>query len=144
MRMKILLVEDSDMDAELAIHALRRGGFVGEIVRAVDGGVALWHLAVCQDFNLVLLDLKLRVVGGFEFLTMLHDNPKLAGIPVIILSGTLDPLDRQRARELGAADFVQKYPDLSLLSRALADAIGLLTNTPDSDENPKSARSRSL
>jgi len=111
MSQKILLIEDSLLDAELTIHALKRCDFHNEVVHAVDGGVALWHLAVDQTIALILLDLKLRVVSGIEFLTMFRADIKNAATPVIILSGSVNPEDRARAEQLGASSYVVKDPD---------------------------------
>lgn len=128
MPQKILLIEDSALDAELTIHALDYCGFKNTVIHAFDGGVALWHLAVDSDIAVILLDLKLRVVGGFEFLTMFRADPKNSGIPVVILSGSVHLDDRERAAQLGTSDYVVKDPDPQRFRDALCRALTPLQN----------------
>lgn len=124
MSQKILLIEDSLLDAELTTYALKSCGFKNRVVHAIDGGVALWHLAVDPTVALILLDLKLRVVSGFEFLTIFRADPKNAAIPVVILSGSADPDDRSRAAQLGASGYVIKDPDPQRFKDALRKVLG--------------------
>jgi len=123
MSQKILLIEDSLLDAELTIHALKRCDLHNEVVHAVDGGVALWHLAVDQKIALILLDLKLRVVSGIEFLTMFRSDPKNTATPVIILSGSVNPEDRAHAEQLGTSGYVVKDSDPERFRNALCRAL---------------------
>lgn len=128
MPQKILLIEDSAFDAELTVHALQLCGFENAVVHAFDGGVALWHIAVDSDIAVILLDLKLRVVSGFEFLTMFRADPKNAEVPVVILSGSVHPADRERAAQLGTSGYVVKDPDPQRFRDALYAALTPLQN----------------
>lgn len=123
MAQKILLVEDSMLDAKLITHALTQSGIGNQVVHATDGGVALWHLAVESNIAVVLLDLKLRVVGGLELLSTLRAHPEHRDLPVIILSGSVDPPDRNQAAQLGTSSFVLKNPDVKAFSESLREAL---------------------
>ncbi len=63
--------------------------------------------------SLLILDLLLPGLGGFDVLTSLADRPELAGgVPVVVLTSSMNPGDRGKAMELGAADFHSKPPDV--------------------------------
>lgn len=123
MGQKILLVEDSPMGAELTTYALKQCDIDIPVVHAVDGGVALWYMAVESNIALVLLDLRLRIISGIEFLTRLRAHPKHADLPVIILSGSTDLSDREQTAHLGSSGFVLKDTDIHAFTRSLCDVL---------------------
>jgi CheY-like chemotaxis protein len=110
----ILLVEDDSNDALITQRFLRRAGITHRVVHVQDGSEAMNYLAGEPPYNdraawplpcLVLLDLKLPKYNGFEVLKWLQSRPELAKLPVIVLTGSVYPEDRQRANELGAIGF---------------------------------------
>lgn len=121
---KALIVDDFPLDAELTRRVLQSCTEDHEIVVVSDGEEALRELNREQDFDVVLLDLKLPKVDGFEVLKEISSKPFLSDIPVIVLSSTRNDADRMRTRVLGAGDFVEKAIDYSVfkadLTRALA------------------------
>lgn len=121
---KALIVDDFPLDAELTCRVLQSCTEDHEIVVVSDGEEALRELNREQDFDVVLLDLKLPKVDGFEVLKEISSKPFLSDIPVIVLSSSRDDTDRMRTRMLGAGDFVEKAIDYSVfkadLTRALA------------------------
>jgi CheY-like chemotaxis protein len=121
---KALIVDDFPFDVELTRRVLQSCTGNHEIVVVSDGAEALRELNREQDFDLVLLDLKLPKVDGFEVLKEISSKPFLSDIPVIVLSSSRDEADRMRTRVLGAGDFVEKAIDYSVfkadLTRALA------------------------
>ena len=121
---KALIVDDFPLDAELTRRVLQSCTEDHEIVVVSDGEEALRELNREQDFDVVLLDLKLPKVDGFEVLKEISSKPFLSDIPVIVLSSSRDDADRMRTRVLGAGDFVEKAIDYSVfkadLTRALA------------------------
>ncbi|QOL51546.1 response regulator [Massilia litorea] len=121
---KALIVDDFPFDAELTRRVLQSCTAEHEIVVVSDGEEALRELNKEQDFDVVLLDLKLPKVDGFEVLKEISSKPFLSDIPVIVLSSSRNEADRMRTRVLGAGDFVEKAIDYAVfkaeLTRALA------------------------
>ncbi|THC45715.1 response regulator [Massilia sp. Mn16-1_5] len=121
---KALIVDDFPFDAELTRRVLQSCTDDHEIVVVSDGEEALRELNKEPDFDVVLLDLKLPKVDGFEVLKEISSKPFLSDIPVIVLSSSRNEADRMRTRVLGAGDFVEKAIDYSVfkadLTRALA------------------------
>ncbi len=99
------------LDVEWTRRVLRSCGEEHEIVVASDGEEALRELIQCPDFDIVLLDLKLPKVDGFEVLKEISSKPFLSDIPVIVLSDSRNEADRMRTRMLGACEFVEKAMD---------------------------------
>ena len=102
---RILLAEDDRFLRKAAEATLRQNGFV--VLAAVDGEEAL-RLARAEAPDLVLLDLIMPKVQGFEVLRTLKQDPATAGIPVIVLSNLGQDSDVQRALEAGAAAYLIK------------------------------------
>lgn len=121
---KTLIVDDFPFDVELTRRVLQSCAQDHDIVVVSDGAEALRELNRAQGFDVVLLDLKLPKVDGFEVLKEISSKPFLSDIPVIVLSSSRDEADRMRTRVLGAGDFVEKAIDYSVfkadLTRALA------------------------
>jgi len=116
----ILLVEDSQDDAELAIHALRREHLTNDIFVVRDGEEALDFLFCRGPFaarsfehppKLVLLDLKLPKVDGIEVLKQLKDDPRTKTIPIVILTSSKEDQDLVRTYDLGVNSYIQKPVD---------------------------------
>lgn len=113
----ILLIEDSPDDALLVQRAFRKSG--GEArIRVLDNGEkALAYLAGEGDYadrvrfplpDLMLLDLKLPRLSGFEVLEWLRGQPGLKRLPVVILTGSREAADVDRAADLGANSYLVK------------------------------------
>lgn len=102
---RILLVEDDRILRRAVQTTLRRHGF--NVVAADDGEKAL-RLAKTEVPRLVLLDLIIPKVQGFEVLRRLKQDPKTASIPVVILSNLGQESDVKQAIALGAVDYLVK------------------------------------
>jgi len=109
MKKRILLVDDLLLDVLLTRRALEDCIVPHSIDVASDGEEA-WRLVGERDFDLLLLDIKMPRVDGFELLERLRTR---AGTPVpaIVLSGSTLAADRLRADALGAIEFVHKALD---------------------------------
>ena len=104
---KILLVEDDNFLRSICLKKLVKEGF--EVFEAIDGEKALKNLEKYSP-NIVLLDLVLPTMDGFEILTSIRKNPdpKLAAVPIIILSNLGQDEEIKKAMDLGANMFLVK------------------------------------
>ena len=109
---KILYVEDNDDNVYMLGGRLRRRGF--EVIVATDGeqGVAL---ARVEQPALILMDLGLPVLDGWEATRVLKGAPETRGIPIIALSAHAMAGDRERALAAGCDDFDTKPVDFGRL-----------------------------
>lgn len=105
---RILLVEDNEDDRSLFRMVLKRAQVDIELVEAVDGIEAMEILAGDPLPALVLLDLHMPRLDGFEVLRRIRADERLAGLTVMILSSTDENADIRRARARGANGFVSK------------------------------------
>ncbi|PYM90403.1 MAG: response regulator [Candidatus Rokuibacteriota bacterium] len=102
---RILLAEDDRFLRRAAESRLRQGGFT--VITAVDGEEAL-RIARAEQPDLVLLDLIMPKIQGFEVLKALKDDATTRHIPVIVLSNLGQESDVQRAMAQGAIAYVVK------------------------------------
>lgn len=113
----ILLVEDNADDEALTLRALKKNNIRNEVVVARDGSEALDYLFglgvhAGRDLRvmpqIILLDLKLPKVDGFEVLNRVRSNDSTKLLPVVILTTSNEDQDRIRGYDLGANSFVRK------------------------------------
>jgi len=109
---KILLVEDNEMNRDMLSRRLEKRGY--EVVIAVDGqqGVAL---AKSEAPTLILMDMSLPILDGWEATRQLKSTPGTRAIPIIALTAHAMSGDREKAVEAGADDFDTKPVDLGRL-----------------------------
>lgn len=117
---RILLAEDNDGDVFLVRRALQKRGLSHELVVAHNGEEALtWLNGHAGDENrdlapdLILLDLNLPRVDGAKLLSHIRRSDSFSSTPVIVLTSSDSPKDRQTALELGANLYFRKPTDLA-------------------------------
>jgi len=123
MQRVVLIVDDTDHLAatlEVALSNLPETGVVSasdgaEALKMLDGGAA-----VCA----LVTDLRMPRMDGFELIERVRADPRLAGLPIIAVSGDTDPRTPARARRLGADTFFSKPFSPAGLRRALVRLIG--------------------
>lgn len=123
MRKKVLLVDDQPLDVALTRQALHDCSIEHEVVTAFDGYEGLTQLSL-QEFDVVVLDLKMPKVDGFEVLAQMRLQPLLSDAAVIVVSNSDLQIDRTRARTLGAVEYVHKALDYSQFKHDLQVALG--------------------
>jgi CheY-like chemotaxis protein len=105
MAKKILLVEDEELMIDLLQRKLTKEGY--EISVAKDGEEGLKAMREVKP-NLVLLDIIMPKMGGFEVMEEMGKNKELKKIPVIVISNSGQPVELDKAQKLGAKDWLIK------------------------------------
>ncbi|AHJ12034.1 MULTISPECIES: response regulator [Sulfurospirillum] len=105
-QLKILAVDDDFINLKLISSMLRKNVNVGIIIEATNGLDAINLLKTQGDIDLVLLDIKMPVMDGIEFLTNIQSMNEFKKLPVIVL--TTDETRKHEAFEHGAFDFLVK------------------------------------
>jgi CheY-like chemotaxis protein len=113
---KILLVEDNEMNRDMLSRRLQRKGYA--VVMAHDGEQALL-LAGSEDPDLILMDISLPKMDGWEVTRRLKNNRLTSGIPVIALTAHALSTDRQKAFEIGCDDYDTKPVEFGRLSEKI-------------------------
>lgn len=136
----ILLVEDNPDDIELTKEALNYANILNEVVVATDGEEALEYLNrtasgphPCEALpQVILLDLKLPKLDGFEVLRRIREDEKLKRIPVIILTSSRQQEDIARSYDLHANSYIRKPVDFDNFLEAIRQMglYWLLLNEP--------------
>ena len=109
---KILLVEDNEMNRDMLSRRLVRGGY--DVIIAEDGerGVAM---ATSDKPDLILMDMSLPVIDGWEATRRIKATPELRKIPIIALTAHAMATDRDKALEAGCDDYDTKPIELKRL-----------------------------
>jgi len=109
---RILFAEDDEMSRDVIATRLQRSGY--DVVMVEDGQKALDAVAA-QSFDLIILDMSMPVLAGWEVATRLKTNPATAGIPILALSALAMNADRKKALDSGCGDFDSKPVNLPRL-----------------------------
>ncbi|MFQ5657207.1 MAG: response regulator [Candidatus Methylomirabilales bacterium] len=118
---KILLVEDNEMNRDMLLRRLTRRGY--EVVIAVDGdqGVAM---AQSEAPDLILMDMDLPVLNGWEATREIKAKPGMQAIPIIALTAHAMMGDREKALEAGCDDYDTKPIEFSRLLGKIETVLG--------------------
>jgi DNA-binding response OmpR family regulator len=117
---KILVVEDDKKLALALSLRLRAKRYDVKVAYDAVGGVMV---ASKEKPDLVVLDISMPAGGGFTVAERMQNLAATAGIPIIFLTASNDPAHRQRARELGAAAFLEKPYEIEELLEAIKRAL---------------------
>ncbi|WP_116131563.1 response regulator transcription factor [Tropicimonas sp. IMCC34043] len=125
---RILIVEDEDNIALALIHVMGREGWA---VRRVDAGEAAMTEIATERPDLVLLDVMLPGISGYEVCQQIRLDPELASVKILMMTARGNAMERRKGLALGADGFVAKPFNLSDL---MAEARRLLSGaTEESD-----------
>jgi two-component system cell cycle response regulator DivK len=120
---RILLVEDNDMNRDMLSRRLIRSGY--EVFLAVDGQQGA-DMALSEQPDLILMDMSLPVIDGWEATRRIKANDATRRIPVIALTAHAMAGDREKAMEVGCEDYDTKPVEMS---RLLGKIAALLKST---------------
>lgn len=109
---KILLVEDNEMNRDMLSRRLERKGF--SVIIAIDGQAGI-NMATSESPDLILMDLSLPVIDGWEATRQIKANPATQSIPVIALTAHAMAGDEKKALEAGCDEYDTKPVDLKRL-----------------------------
>jgi len=109
---KILLVEDNEMNRDMLSRRLVRKGY--EVIMALDGRQAV-EMAAAENPDLILMDMSLPVIDGWEATRQVKAAPATRAIPVIALTAHAMAGDREKAIQAGCDDYDTKPIDLPRL-----------------------------
>jgi CheY-like chemotaxis protein len=118
---RILLVEDNEMNRDMLSRRLERRGY--EVVMAVDGGEGVAK-AQTEAPDLILMDMSLPVIDGWEATRQLKTAPETSGIPVIALTAHAMAGDREKALDAGCDDYDTKPIELPRLLEKIQALLG--------------------
>jgi CheY-like chemotaxis protein len=109
---KVLLVEDNEMNRDMLSRRLERKGF--DVVFALDGQAAV-EMAESEHPDLILMDMSLPVMDGWEATRQIKAKEAMANIPIIALTAHAMSGDRERALEAGCEEYDTKPVDFPRL-----------------------------
>lgn len=109
---KILLVEDNEMNRDMLSRRLKRRGY--EVIMALDGSQGV-SMTISERPDLVLMDMSLPIMDGWEATKTLKDNPETKSIPIIALTAHAMAGDREKALQAGCDDYDTKPIELNRL-----------------------------
>jgi CheY-like chemotaxis protein len=127
---QILLVEDNPMDVALTKNAFKEAHLSNEIHVAGSAEEALGYIKGERDYSdrmiyplpdIILLDLKMPGLGGFEFLKVIKSTPLLKRIPVIILTSSRQEEDIERSYDYGANSYLVKPIEFDGFQKVVAE-----------------------
>ncbi|MGN0575262.1 MAG: response regulator [Ruminococcus sp.] len=122
---KLLVVEDNELNQEIAVEILHGLGFETEI--AEDGAAAVEKVRTAADgeYDLILMDIQMPRMDGYEATRRIHalDDPKKASIPIIAMTANAFEEDKQAAFNAGMNGHIAKPIDLAKLKKTLYDAL---------------------
>jgi len=125
---KILLVEDNEMNRDMLARRLERKGY--EVVIAIDGQEAV-RMAQSLTPDLILMDIRLPVMDGWEAMQRIKTMPETQSIPIIALTAHAMAGDMEKCMDAGCDDYDTKPIDLS---RLLEKMQALLNNYDSHDK----------
>ena len=121
----ILITDDESEDRFFLQKALRRAGVKNPILEFRDGADLLEFLEreaaeqkpLNEIASLLFLDIKMPLVDGFDAMRWIRAHPAVKPLRIVIVSSSSLPRDQEQASQLGAADYLEKYPTADVLAK---------------------------
>lgn len=127
---EILMIEDTEADAELAIRALRKRGFANHLVWVKDGAEALEFIFGTGAYagrnvenrpKVVLLDLRLPKISGIEVLHRMKEDDRTKAIPVVVLTSSKEEVDLEECYKFGVNSYISKPVEFDEFARVVGE-----------------------
>jgi two-component system response regulator len=127
---EILLIEDSENDAEMTMRGLKKHNIANKITHLSDGAEGLNFIFAEGEFagrnlvkkpKLILLDLKMPKVDGIEVLRKLKSDKRTKTIPIVVLTSSKEDPDIKACYELGANSYIVKPVGFDNFSKAIEE-----------------------
>ncbi len=121
----ILLVEDNELNQEIAMEILKEAGF--EVDVADDGAVAVEKMKAAKPgrYDLILMDIQMPILNGYDATRQIRglERKEIAGIPIIAMTANAFEEDKQTALEAGMNGHIAKPIDVGMLMAALEEIL---------------------
>lgn len=127
MKRKALLVEDNENNRYLLTLLLQNAGL--SVVIAADGRSAL-EIARRELPDVILLDIQMPEMDGYEVATQMKGDAELARIPIVGVSSFAMPGDREKAIQMGFAGYIEKPVDPEHFAETVVSILGRTPKTP--------------
>lgn len=118
---KILLVEDEETITELVLFGLKARGY--DVIVAKDGEEG-WNKLVSEKPGLVILDIMIPKIDGYQFCKMVRADEQFKNMPIIVFSALAQRNEIEKAAELGADEYVTKPFQMEMLVGKIRKYIG--------------------
>lgn len=105
MKRTVLLIEDNEANRYLARFLLEKNGLA--VVQAANGAEGV-RLALAAPPDLILMDIEMPEMDGYEAAELIRANPATARVPILAFTSYAHPNDRERALERGFSDYLEK------------------------------------
>lgn len=119
-----MIADDDSDDRFLLEHRLRKAGVLNPLIVFRDGEELVKFLEGleaedCRRPCLLLLDLKMPMIDGFDVITWLRERPRLRDLSIAVVTSSTRASDRQRAVENGVSEYLEKFPTEADLARVV-------------------------
>lgn len=121
---EVLLIEDDPNDAEMIIRTLKKNNLDNNLKHVEDGALAIEFLQKVKQQGrnkpkLIILDLSMPKVNGSEALEVIKSDEGTRGIPVVVLTSSMEERDLKRCYELGVNSYILKPVDYNEFSKTI-------------------------
>ena len=119
---KVLVIDDDERNVFAVTSFLESEGL--QVASEESGPQGIDRLKKAGDIDVVLMDIKMPGMDGYEAMRKIRQDPSLSSIPIIAVTGKVDQEERKRCLEAGGSDYVSKPIDLDQLTRLLHELVG--------------------
>jgi len=125
MSKKILIADDNTFNRELLEDSLKRFKTYGVIILSSENGPKTYEVAKAEKPDLILLDIMMPGMSGYEICEKLKGDPEMKGTYIIMVSAKTQQEDRMQAAKAGADEYVTKPYDIRLIRERVQKVLGI-------------------